>query len=110
IVNLAFPSELYRPGFPVVSVINQFSAAGTANLALQEMNAVQFQEVIHGMAIPIAHKIPAIAEGYPRDGPAEDSGLQGLALGAETQHALQQRCIRDVGVASAVLTILRTFR
>jgi hypothetical protein len=86
-VNSAFPSELYRPGFPVVGVKNQFSAAGTANLALQEMNTIQFQEMIHGMDIAIAHTITA-AERDSREGTAENSPLQSLAHGAEIQHAL----------------------
>ena len=42
-------------------------------------------------------------------GTAENSRLQSLALGAEIEHALQQRWIGDVGIASGVFAVLGAF-
>src|SRR5208283_4736756 len=106
--DLPLPSELLRPGAPVVGVKNQLSPANTANLTLHQTNAVQVQEASNNFDIAFAQTMPTVTECQLWERTTEDLCLKCLAFSAQIQQALKQRWVGHVSVASGIPAVLGT--
>src|SRR5271169_919299 len=62
VLDSPVPSQLVRPGFPVIGVKNQLAPAGPADFALYKPDVFHAQELSDDLHVTITQTFPFIAE------------------------------------------------